>query len=232
MLSETHKRVISVRGVSKKYKRYKSHAVQLIELLGLGLRKRTSSGQEFTAVENINLDINQGETVGIIGRNGSGKSTLLQMICGTLTQTSGTIETEGKIGALLELGSGFNPNYTGIENIELNSAILGLSRKDLKDKIIEIREFAEIEDFVERPIREYSSGMVVRLAFAVQACIEPEILVVDEALAVGDETFQKKCFTRLERLKENGTAILLVSHSCAQINQHCDRAVLMSKGRI
>ena len=154
----------------------------------------------------------------------------MQIVCGTLSPTAGQVKVNGRIGALLELGSGFNPEFTGIENIKMNALILGLSAKKIADKMDQILEFAGIGDFVNQPVKYYSSGMVVRLAFAVQANIDPSILVVDEALAVGDELFQKKCFARLSELKSKGTSILLVSHSCAQINQHCDRAIMLQDG--
>ena len=166
-----------------------------------------------------------------MGRNGSGKSTLLQLLCGTLTPSSGTVHCGGRIGALLELGSGFNPDFSGIENIHLNAALLGLTKKEIEAQLDDILSFADIGDFADQPVKTYSSGMVVRLAFAVQAHVNPDLLVVDEALAVGDELFQKKCYRHLEKLKESGTAILLVTHSCPQILQHCDEALLLHKGQ-
>ncbi|HDU5581322.1 TPA: ABC transporter ATP-binding protein [Klebsiella aerogenes] len=187
--------------------------------------------KEFWALNGISFEVNKGETVGLIGKNGSGKSTLLQIICGTLTPTSGSIETRGRIAALLELGSGFNPEFTGLENIYLNAAILGLSKEETERKLDAIAAFADIGDFIRQPVKTYSSGMVVRLAFAVQAQVDPNILIVDEALAVGDAKFQAKCFDRLRQLKDNGTSILLVTHSGEQIVTHCDRAVLLSSGQ-
>ncbi|MFO6298792.1 ABC transporter ATP-binding protein [Rahnella selenatireducens] len=186
--------------------------------------------KEFWALNGVSFDIKKGETVGLIGKNGSGKSTLLQIICGTLNPTSGRVESIGRIAALLELGSGFNPEFTGRENIYLNAAILGLSKKEIDDKFDSIAAFADIGEFIEQPVKTYSSGMVVRLAFAVQAQVDPDILVVDEALAVGDAKFQAKCFERLRQLKNNGTSILLVTHSGEQIVTHCDRAVLLNNG--
>ena len=170
--------------------------------------------------------------MGVVGRNGSGKSTLLQLLCGTLTPTSGTVAIEGRVAALLELGSGFNPEFTGLENIYLNAALLGLSRDETDANLDAILAFADIGDFVHQPVKTYSSGMALRLAFAVQANIQPDVLVVDEALAVGDEFFQRKCFKHLEKLKENGTSILLVTHNCGQILQHCDQAMLLHKGQL
>ena len=187
--------------------------------------------REFWALRDINFRLERGKTLGVIGRNGSGKSTLLQLICGTLTPTTGRVKINGRIGALLELGSGFNPEFTGLENVRMNAAVLGLKEKEINNQLDAILEFAGIGEFINQPVKQYSSGMVVRLAFAVQAHIDPTILVVDEALAVGDELFQKKCFARLEKLKQAGTSILLVSHSCAQINQHCDQVLLLHKGQ-
>jgi lipopolysaccharide transport system ATP-binding protein len=186
---------------------------------------------EFWALKDINLDVRKGETVGIIGRNGSGKSTLLQLICGTLSPTSGRIEAHGRITALLELGSGFNPEFTGRENVFLNGAILGLDQDEIEARFDAIAKFADIGEFIEQPVKFYSSGMTVRLAFAVQAMVAPDILIVDEALAVGDERFQRKCFRRLEELKKGGTSILFVSHSGEQIKELCDKALLLEKGQ-
>lgn len=186
--------------------------------------------QEFWALHHVSFEVKKGETVGIIGRNGSGKSTLLQLISGTLTPTSGTVQTSGRIAALLELGSGFNPEFTGRENVYLNGALLGLTQAEIDHRFDAIAAFADIGNFIEQPVKTYSSGMVVRLAFAVQATIDPDILIVDEALAVGDEKFQRKCFARLEELKSKGTAILFVSHAGAQIIELCDSALLLEQG--
>ena len=185
---------------------------------------------EFWALQDVSFDVRKGETVGIIGRNGSGKSTLLQIICGTLSPTSGTVATQGRIAALLELGSGFNPEFSGRENVYLNGAILGLSDEEVNSRFDDITGFADIGEFIEHPVKMYSSGMVVRLAFAVQAMVDPDILIVDEALAVGDEKFQRKCFARLEELKNKGTSILFVSHSGPQIVELCERALLLEHG--
>lgn len=186
--------------------------------------------REFWALKDVSFEVKKGETVGIIGRNGSGKSTLLQLICGTLSPTMGTIETQGRIAALLELGSGFNPEFTGRENVYLNAALLGLTNEEIDDSFDRIAAFADIGQFMERPVKTYSSGMTVRLAFAVQAQVSPSILIVDEALAVGDARFQAKCFERLRQLKENGTSILLVTHSSDQIVTHCSKALLLNNG--
>jgi lipopolysaccharide transport system ATP-binding protein len=185
---------------------------------------------EFWALHNVSFEVKKGETVGVIGRNGSGKSTLLQLICGTLTPTSGTVTTQGRIAALLELGSGFNPEFSGRENVYLNGAILGLSNEEIDSRFDDIAGFADIGEFIEQPVKIYSSGMVMRLAFAVQAMVDPDILIVDEALAVGDEKFQRKCFARLEELKSKGTSILFVSHSGPQIVELCERALLLEHG--
>lgn len=186
--------------------------------------------REFWSLKNVSFEVKKGETVGIIGRNGSGKSTLLQMICGTLNPTSGSIIAHGRIAALLELGSGFNPEFTGRENVYLNGAVLGLSKAEIDARFDSIAAFADIGDFIEQPVKNYSSGMMVRLAFAVAISIDPDILIVDEALAVGDELFQRKCFSRIEAIRASGATILFVSHSGAQIVELCDRALLMDDG--
>jgi lipopolysaccharide transport system ATP-binding protein len=219
--------VIHAHRLEKRYRLYATPADRLIASIGPGQRQPP---EEVVALRPLSFQIHKGETVGIVGRNGSGKSTLLQLICGTLQPSGGSVDVRGRIGALLELGSGFNPEFTGIENIFLNGAILGLSQQEINQRLEAILSFADIGNFVERPVRTYSSGMALRLAFAVQACIDPEILVIDEALAVGDETFQKKCFNRLSELKEKGTSILFVTHSCPSIVQHCDRALLLDRG--
>ena len=223
-----HAPAIRVHRLEKRYRLYGSPTDRLLESLW---RNRPQRHAEIHALKPLSFVVRKGETVGIVGRNGSGKSTLLQLICGTLQPTSGSVSVNGRIGALLELGSGFNPDFTGLENIYLNGSILGLGQQEISKKLDAIVRFADIGDFVERPVRTYSSGMAIRLAFAVQACIDPDILVIDEALAVGDETFQKKCFNRLGELKEQGTSILFVTHSCPSIVQHCDRALLLDQGR-
>jgi lipopolysaccharide transport system ATP-binding protein len=197
-----------------------------------GLLGQTSKQyfREFWALNDVSFEVKKGETVGIIGRNGSGKSTLLQMICGTLNPTSGDITTHGRIAALLELGSGFNPEFTGRENVYLNGSILGLSSTEIDNRFDDIAAFADIGEFLERPVKTYSSGMNVRLAFAVQAMVDPDILVVDEALAVGDEKFQRKCFGRLEELKSKGSSILFVSHSVGSIVELCQKTLLLDHG--
>lgn len=186
---------------------------------------------EFWALNDVSFEVKKAETVGIIGRNGSGKSTLLQLICGTLNPTSGSIQIHGRIAALLELGSGFNPEFTGRENVFMNGAVLGLSREEVYQRFNDIAAFADIGDFIEQPVKTYSSGMVVRLAFAVAINVDPDILVVDEALSVGDELFQRKCFARIEAIRASGATILLVSHSGTQIIEYCDRAILLESGK-
>ena len=186
--------------------------------------------REFWALRGVSFEVRKGETVGVIGHNGSGKSTLLQIICGTLSATAGDVQTYGRVAALLELGSGFNPEFTGRENIYLNASVLGLSDEEIETRLADIIEFADIGQFVDQPVKTYSSGMVVRLAFAVQSQIDPDILIVDEALSVGDAKFQAKCFERLKSLKQRGTSILLVTHASEQIVTHCDRAILLNGG--
>lgn len=185
---------------------------------------------EFWALKNVSFEVKKGETVGIIGRNGSGKSTLLQIICGTLNPTSGSIQTNGRIAALLELGAGFNPEFTGRENVYMNATVLGLNKNEIDSRFESIAAFADIGDFIEQPTKTYSSGMIVRLAFAVAINVDPQILVVDEALSVGDELFQRKCFSRIEAIRSAGATILFVSHSGGTVVELCDRALLLDTG--
>ncbi|WP_131782174.1 ABC transporter ATP-binding protein [Legionella gresilensis] len=226
---------ISVNNLSKCYQIYETPKDRLKQFLFSPLQQRFKKQakkyfKEFWALKNISFTVTRGETVGIIGRNGSGKSTLLQIICGTLLPTEGTIKKTGRIAALLELGSGFNPEFTGRENVYMNASILGLTRDEIDERYENIVAFADMKDFMEQPVKTYSSGMMVRLAFAIQAQINPDILIVDEALAVGDAKFQAKCFERLRVLKENGTSILLVTHSSDQIIKHCSRSILLDNG--
>ncbi|MDB5980178.1 MAG: tagH [Pseudomonas sp.] len=188
--------------------------------------------REFWALKNVSFDIRRGETVGIIGRNGSGKSTLLQLICGVANATSGTVHQQGRVAALLELGSGFNPEFTGRENVYLNGAILGLTQAEIDARFDEIADFANIGDFIDQPTKVYSSGMLVRLAFAVSVCVEPDILIVDEALAVGDASFQFKCLNRLEALAQQGTTLLFVSHDMSMVKRFCSRVLYMRAGEV
>jgi lipopolysaccharide transport system ATP-binding protein len=220
---------IKVERLSKCYHIYDKPRDRLLQMFARGSKKFF---REFWAVRELSFEIKKGETVGIVGRNGSGKSTLLQMICSTLNPSSGSIVTNGRIAALLELGSGFNPEFTGRENVYLNAQVLGLTKEETDERFDDILAFAEIGEFIEQPVKTYSSGMMVRLAFAVQAMVDPEILIVDEALAVGDEKFQRKCFARLEELKSRGTSILFVSHSGPQVIELCDRALLMERGKL
>ena len=226
---------IRVQGLSKCYGIYANPHDRLKQFILPRLQRLIGQAskqyfREFWALKDVSFEIKKGETVGIIGRNGSGKSTLLQMICGTLNPTSGSIQTNGRIAALLELGSGFNPEFTGRENVYMNAAVLGLSKEEVDERFDDIAAFADIGQFIDQPVKTYSSGMVVRLAFAVQSQVEPDILVVDEALSVGDAKFQAKCFERLRQLKENGTSILLVTHSSEQIVTHCSTAILLNNG--
>jgi lipopolysaccharide transport system ATP-binding protein len=188
--------------------------------------------REFWALKDVSFEIKKGETVGIIGRNGSGKSTLLQLICGTLFPTGGSVETNGRIAALLELGSGFNPEFTGRENVYLNGAVLGLSKEEIDARFDAIAAFADIGDFIEQPVKTYSSGMFVRLAFAIQANVDPEILIVDEALAVGDAYFVHRCMLRFNELQKSGTTILFVSHDANSVRNLCSRAIWLVDGNI
>lgn len=188
--------------------------------------------REFWALKDVSFEVKKGETLGILGRNGSGKSTLLQIIAGTLSPTIGEIHTTGVLAALLELGSGFNPDFSGRENIYLNGSILGLSKTEMDARFDEIAAFADIGEHLDQPVKTYSSGMAVRLAFAVQACVIPQVLIVDEALSVGDEKFQRKCFNYIERLREGGCSILLVTHSTATVEKFCQRGILLHKGTV
>ncbi|MBW9105243.1 ABC transporter ATP-binding protein [Paraburkholderia phenoliruptrix] len=226
---------IKVENLSKRYQIYDQPRDRLKQFILPRMRRMVGAPsaqyfREFWALRDVSFEVKRGETVGIIGRNGSGKSTLLQMICGTLNPTYGSLQTKGRIAALLELGSGFNPEFTGRENVFLNAAVLGLSQQEVEACFDDIVAFADIGHFLDQPVKTYSSGMVVRLAFAVQAMINPDIFVVDEALAVGDEKFQRKCFARLEELKSRGTSILFVSHSAASIIELCERSLVLDKG--
>lgn len=219
---------IKVENLSKSYHIYNRPHDRLLQMLTRG---RKQFYREFWALNDVSFEIKKGTTVGIVGRNGSGKSTLLQMICGTLNPTGGTLETNGRIAALLELGSGFNLEFTGRENIYLNATVLGLTKKEIDDRFEEIRAFADIGDFIEQPIKTYSSGMVVRLAFAVIAHVDADILVIDEALAVGDAFFTQKCMRFLHEFMKTGT-ILFVSHDTGAIVNLCEQAILLNQGRL
>ena len=218
---------ISVRDVSKLYKLYNRNRDRLKDSLGLTKKK---CYREHYALNHLSFDINKGECVGIIGTNGAGKSTILKIITGVLSPTSGDVVIDGRISALLELGAGFNMEYTGIENIYLNGTMIGFSKEEIDEKLDSILAFADIGDFVNQPVKTYSSGMFVRLAFAVAINIDPEILIVDEALSVGDVFFQAKCYKKFEEFKQQGKTILFVSHDLSSISRYCDRAILLNKG--
>ncbi len=192
----------------------------------------TKSGRDFVALDNVSFEVRKGESFGIIGRNGSGKSTMLQILAGIIKATSGEVEMHGRVAALLELGSGFNPESTGYENIYMNAAILGVSKEQIDKKVDEIIAFADIGDFIDQPVKTYSSGMFVRLAFAVAINVDADILLIDEALAVGDVFFRQKCYTKLNQLKEEGKTIILVSHGMNEVEQFCDRALLLNKSKV
>lgn len=218
---------IKVEQLSKMYKLYDKPMDRLKE--SLGLTKKVCYHEHY-ALNNVSFEIKKGETVGIIGTNGSGKSTILKIITGVLSATKGNVEVQGRISALLELGAGFNVEYTGIENIYLNGTMIGFTREEIDQKIESIVEFADIGEFINQPVKTYSSGMFVRLAFAVAINIEPEILIVDEALSVGDVFFQAKCYRKFEEFKKAGKTILFVSHDMGSIGKYCDRAILLHQG--
>ena len=221
--------VIKIQGLSKAYHMYDKPKHRLQQMFSPGRKKYH---REFWALKDVDLEIYKGETVGLIGRNGSGKSTLLQLICGTLTPTSGTMEIKGRASGILELGAGFNPDFTGRENVLLNGAILGMSSNEMENRFDDIARFADIGEFLDQPVKHYSSGMYVRLAFAVAINVEPDILVIDEALAVGDARFQLKCFSKLDSLKKNNVTILFVTHDTAAVRNFCTKAVLLDEGKV
>jgi lipopolysaccharide transport system ATP-binding protein len=220
---------IHIESLSKCFNIYETPRDRLLQMLSIGDKKYY---REFWALRDASFTVRRGETVGIVGRNGSGKSTLLQLICGTLNPTAGEIITHGRIAALLELGSGFNPEFSGRENVFMNAAVLGLSHEETKRRFPAIEAFAEIGSFIDQPVKTYSSGMLVRLAFAVAINVDAQILIIDEALAVGDELFQRKCYGKIESLKQSGATILFVSHSGGTVIEFCDRAVLLDSGEV
>ncbi|HEC26634.1 MAG TPA: ABC transporter ATP-binding protein [Gammaproteobacteria bacterium] len=226
--------VIRIQQLSKAYRIYNRPIDRVLESILHRSRIRKSGAQfrEIQALNPVDLEIYPGETIGIIGQNGSGKSTLLQIISGTLYPSTGTVEVNGRLSALLELGAGFNPDFSGRENAYLNGSIMGISRIEMDSRFDDIHEFSGIGDFIDQPVKTYSSGMYVRLAFAVAIHMDPDILVVDEALSVGDVRFQNKCFRKLRELKSQGTTTLFVTHSSDLIVRHCDRAVLLEKGTV
>lgn len=220
--------VIQLQGVSKCYQTYRRPLHRLIQLFS----KKRRLYEEFWALRDVDLAVVKGETLGVVGQNGSGKSTLLQLIVGTLTPTSGTVSCEGRISAILELGAGFNPEFTGVENAKLNASIMGMSGPEIEDRMPAILEFSELGDFIDKPVKTYSSGMYIRLAFSVVINMSPDILVIDEALAVGDSKFQRKCFRKLDELRNDDTTIVFVTHATDTVISHCDRAVFMEHGGI
>ena len=224
---EEAEKIISVDQVSKVYRLYDKPIDRLLE--SISLRKK-SYHRDFYALRDISFSVGRGEAVGIIGTNGSGKSTMLKIITGVLSATTGKVESRGSICALLELGAGFNQDYTGIENIYMNGTMMGFSKAEMDEKLPAILEFADIGDFVYQPVKSYSSGMFVRLAFALYISIDPEVLIVDEALSVGDVFFQAKCYHRMDELKRKGTTILMVTHDLGSVMKYCDRVVLFHKG--
>ncbi len=226
----SHSPAISVHNVSKVYRLYDRPQDRLKQSFFRHFGKKY--GREFWALRNVHFEVQRGETLGIIGRNGSGKSTLLQIIAGILTPSGGDIEVKGRVSALLELGSGFNPEYTGRENVFMNGALMGISKRDMEKRIEEIISFAELGEFIDQPVKVYSSGMFVRLAFAVTTGLDADILLIDEALAVGDVFFRQKCYQRLEVLRERGISIVLVSHAMTEVEQFCQRALLLHYGDV
>lgn len=230
-MNQTHddEVVIQVDNLGKSYHIYNTPKDRLKQALWQGRRQYY---REFWALRNTSFEVKRGETLGIIGRNGSGKSTLLKMICETLTPTEGSVQTRGRIAALLELGSGFNPEFTGGENIAINARLLGLSEKELEGKFDEIVNFSEISQFIDQPVKTYSSGMFVRLAFAIACHSDPNILIVDEALSVGDFAFQNKCITRIKKLQSEGLTLLFVSHDLSTLQLICNRAIWIHEGKV
>ena len=218
---------ISVKDVTKVYRLYEKPIDRLKESMSISHK---NYHRDFYALNRLSFDVKKGETVGIIGTNGSGKSTILKIITGVLTPTTGEARVDGKISALLELGAGFNMDYTGIENIYMNGTMMGYTKKEMDAKLQDILDFAEIGDFVYQPVKTYSSGMFVRLAFALAINVDPEILIVDEALSVGDVFFQSKCYRRMEEIRQNGTTILMVTHDMGSIIKYCDKVVLLNRG--
>ena len=223
------KEVIQVRHLSKMYKLYDKASDRLKESLGLSRKKRY---REHYALHDVNFSIREGECVGIIGTNGSGKSTILKIITGVLNPTEGEVTVDGRISALLELGAGFNMEYSGLENVYLNGTMIGFSKEEIDRRLEDIISFADIGDYIHQPVKTYSSGMFVRLAFAVAINIDPEILIVDEALSVGDVFFQAKCYHKFEEFKEQGKTILFVSHDLSSISKYCDRVILLNQGHM
>jgi ABC-type polysaccharide/polyol phosphate transport system ATPase subunit len=222
---------IKVENVTQRFRLIQERPDTLRELFSKFFRHQVHY-HEFNAVKDVSLEVHKGEMVGVIGRNGSGKSTLLKMVAGVYTPSAGRIEINGTIAPLIELGAGFHPELTGRENVILNGLLLGFSRREMLASEQSIIDFADIGDFIDSPVKQYSSGMYMRLAFAVATEVNPDILVIDEILAVGDTAFQKKCFDRLERFRSMGKTILLVTHTMFQVTEFCDRAILLEQGRV
>lgn len=220
---------IKVEHISKVYKLYQGRADRLKDALHLTRKKRY---EEYHALSDVSFSVKKGETVGLIGTNGAGKSTLLKLITGVLTPSAGQIEVNGKISALLELGAGFNHEYTGMENIYFNGTLLGYTKEQMEERVPQIVEFAGIGDYIYQPVKSYSSGMFARLAFAMAINVEPDILIVDEALSVGDIYFQSRCFKKMDEIKQNGTTILLVTHDMSSVVKYCDKVVILNHGAV
>ncbi len=229
MSSEPRPDAVRIEHISKDYRIYRRPVDRMVELFSRGHRVRH---QTFPALTDVSFNIARGETIGLIGPNGSGKSTLLEILCGTLSPTSGTVWRDGRIAALLELGAGFNPDFTGRENVYLNAAIMGIERTRVDEKFAEVEAFASIGEYIDRPVKTYSSGMYVRLAFAAAINMEPDILVVDEALSVGDISFQRKCYRHFQEMQRRGVTIIFVTHAMELIRAHCHRAVYIARGKI
>jgi len=221
--------VLRTSGLGKCFQTYERPVHRLVQAL---YKDKKKLYEEFWALRDVSIEVGKGETFGLIGKNGSGKSTLLQLVAGTLTPSQGSVDINGRISAILELGAGFNPEFTGIENARLNAAILGMSREEVDSKLPGITEFSELGDFVYRPVKTYSSGMYIRLAFSISINMEPEVLIIDEALAVGDVRFQRKCFRKLEQMRTNGVTILFVTHATDSVIALCDRALLLDNGEV
>jgi len=219
---------IHVRGLSKCYLTYEKPHHRLLQMLARGRKYY----REFWALRDVTFDVKRGEVLGIIGRNGAGKSTLLQAICGTVTPTAGDVEIKGRVAALLELGAGFNPEFSGRENVFLNAAILGMTREEIEARFDAIVAFSELEDFINEPVKTYSSGMFVRLAFSVAVHVDPDILIVDEALSVGDMSFRNKCMERIQQLVAKGVTILFVTHDAGTLQMLCTRVIWLDHGQI
>ncbi len=221
--------VITAKDITKTYKLYRTPKDHVKELL---LLRKKEYHKKFHALRNVSMNISKGETIGIIGRNGSGKSTLLQIICGIVQPSSGSVETKGRISALLELGAGFNPEFSGRENVYINASIMGFSDREIDKKFSKIIDFAEIGDFIDEPVKTYSSGMYVRLAISIPLNVEPNIPVVDEALSVGDTYFQSKCFAKFREFQKMGVTILFVTHDMGAITRHCSKVYLLEDGKV